>query len=138
MLHRELISKLVKNLTKSSFNEKYLYEKLIQYKLACAKNNFDFNVDLTKYFNSYELKEIFDNYKFNQNTFEFNKWFSKIFNISIEEKEKHKWQSYLIITLIILFFTIFIGCMFLFSEWIIIFIGIFTTFFFMIMEWLNE
>ena len=36
------------------------------------------------------LKEIFDNYKFNQNTFEFNKWFSKIFNISIEEKEKHK------------------------------------------------
>lgn len=57
------------------------------------KNNFDFNVDLTKYFNSYELKEIFDNYKFNQNTFEFNKWFSKIFNISIEEKEKHKWQS---------------------------------------------
>ena len=112
MLHRELISKLVKNLTKSSFNEKYLYEKLIQYKLACAKNNFDFNVDLTKYFNSYELKEIFDNYKFNQNTFEFNKWFSKIFNISIEEKEKHKWQSYFIITLIILFFTIFIGCMF--------------------------
>ncbi len=104
MLHRELISKLVKNLTKSSFNEKYLYEKLIQYKLACAKNNFDFNVDLTKYFNSYELKEIFDNYKFNQNTFEFNKWFSKIFNISIEEKEKHKWQSYFIITLIILFF----------------------------------
>ena len=138
MLHRELISKLVKNLTKSSFNEKYLYEKLIQYKLACAKNNFDFNVDLTKYFNSYELKEIFDNYKFNQNTFEFNKWFSKIFNISIEEKEKHKWQSYFIITLIILFFTIFIGCMFLFSEWIIIFIGIFTTFSFMIMEWLNE
>ncbi len=138
MLHRELISKLVKNLTKSSFNEKYLYEKLIQYKLACAKNNFDFNVDLTKYFNSYELKEIFDNYKFNQNTFEFNKWFSKIFNISIEKKEKHKWQTYFIVTLIILFFTIFIGCMFLFSEWIIIFIGIFTTFFFMIMEWLNE
>lgn len=54
-----------------------------------------------------------------------------------KEKEKHKWQSYFIITLIILFFTIFIGCMFLFSEWIIIFIGIFTTFFFMIMEWLN-
>lgn len=90
MLHKELISNLVKSLTKTSLNEKYLYEKLIQYKLACAKNNFDINKNITKYFNNYELKEIYNNYQKHHNTKKFHKWFCNILNFKDENETVSK------------------------------------------------
>lgn len=60
-------------------NENELYESSMKYRMECIENNIPDDVNIVKYFNTYEIVSIFTLINSNNQTEKYKTWFNKVF-----------------------------------------------------------
>ena len=102
--HKKIVNILIKDLKNCDYDEQYLYNMLMKYKMSCVEKMVDVEENIRYYFNNYEIRYLKSIYQSKNNTVKFNEWVAKIFGF--EYKKRINWQgkiiSYLISLLIIL------------------------------------
>lgn len=95
---------MIKDLKNCDYDEQYLYNMLMKYKMSCVEKMVDVEENIRYYFNNYEIRYLKSIYQSKNNTVKFNEWVAKIFGF--EYKKRINWQgnivSYLMSLLIIL------------------------------------
>lgn len=95
---------MIKDLKNCDYDEQYLYNMLMKYKMSCVEKMVDVEENIRYYFNNYEIRYLKSIYQSKNNTVKFNEWVAKIFGF--EYKKRINWQgkiiSYLISLLIML------------------------------------
>ena len=102
--HKKIVNILIKDLKNCDYDEQYLYNMLMKYKMSCVEKMVDVEENIRYYFNNYEIRYLKSIYQSKNNTVKFNEWVAKIFGF--EYKKRINWQgkiiSYLISLLIML------------------------------------
>lgn len=102
--HKKIVNILIKDLKNCDYDEQYLYNMLMKYKMSCVEKMVDVEENIRYYFNNYEIRYLKSIYQSKNNTVKFNEWVAKIFGF--EYKKRINWQgnivSYLMSLLIIL------------------------------------
>lgn len=102
--HKKIVNILIKDLKNCDYDEQYLYNMLMKYKMSCVEKMVDVEENIRYYFNNYEIRYLKSIYQSKNNTVIFNEWVAKIFGF--EYKKRINWQgkiiSYLISLLIML------------------------------------
>lgn len=102
--HKKIVNILIKDLKNCDYDEQYLYNMLMKYKMSCVEKMVDAEENIRYYFNNYEIRYLKSIYQSKNNTVKFNEWVAKIFGF--EYKKRINWQgkiiSYLISLLIML------------------------------------
>lgn len=102
--HKKIVNILIKDLKNCDYDEQYLYNMLMKYKMSCVEKMVDVEENIRYYFNNYEIRYLKSIYQSKNNTVKFNEWVAKIFGF--EYKKRINWQgnilSYLMSLLIML------------------------------------